>query len=42
MRVMVLVKAAGDSEKGFPPTPEAMAAMEAMGRFNDELCKAGI
>lgn len=39
MRVMVLVKATDDSEKGFLPTPEAM---EAMGRFNDELRKAGI
>jgi len=37
MRVMVLVKATEDSEKGFQATP-----MEAMGRFNDELRKAGI
>jgi len=42
MRVMVLVKATEDSEKGFVPTPETMAMMEAMGRFNDELRKAGI
>jgi hypothetical protein len=42
MRVMVLVKATEDSEKGFVPTPETKAAMEAMGRFNDELRKAGI
>jgi hypothetical protein len=42
MRVMVLVKATGDSEKGFLPTTEAMEAMEAMGRFNDELRDAGI
>ena len=42
MRVMVLVKATEDSEKGFLPTPEAMAAMAAMGRFNDELRNAGI
>ena len=34
MRVMVLVKATDDSEKGFLPTPEAT---EAMGRFSDEL-----
>lgn len=27
MRVMVLVKATEDSEKGFLPTPEAMEAM---------------
>ncbi|HEY3439933.1 MAG TPA: YciI family protein [Paludibaculum sp.] len=39
---MVLVKATEDSEKGFAPTPEAMQAMEAMGRFNEELRKAGI
>ena len=42
MRVMVLVKATEDSEKGFVPTPETTAAMEAMGKFNDELRKAGI
>ena len=42
MRVMVLVKATDDSEKGFFPTPETMAAMEAMGRFNEELRKAGV
>jgi hypothetical protein len=42
MRVMVLVKATEDSEKGFVPTPETKAAMEAMGKFNDELRKAGI
>jgi hypothetical protein len=42
MRVMVLVKATDDSEKGFLPTPEAREAMEGMGRFNDELSKAGI
>jgi hypothetical protein len=39
MRVMVLVKATDDSEKGFLPTTEAM---EAMGKFNDELRNAGI
>jgi hypothetical protein len=42
MRVMVLVKATEDSEKGFHPTSEAMKAMAAMGRFNDELRNAGI
>jgi len=42
MRVMVLVKATEDSERGFAPTPEAMEAMAAMGRFNEELAKAGI
>ncbi|QDC35982.1 MULTISPECIES: YciI family protein [Sphingobium] len=42
MRVMVLVKATEDSERGFVATPETRAAMEAMGRFNDELAEAGI
>ena len=42
MRVMVLVKATEDSEKGFVRTPEAMRSMEEMGKFNDELQKAGI
>ncbi len=42
MRVMVLVKATGDSEKGLQGTPEEKQAMEEMGRFNDELIKAGI
>ena len=42
MRVMVLVKATEESEKGFVPTPETMKMMEAMGKFNDELRKAGI
>ncbi len=42
MRVIVLVKATEDSEKGFHPTPEIMASMEEMGRFNDELQMAGI
>ena len=42
MRVMVLVKATDDSEKGFFPTTEAMEAMEAMGKFNEELRNAGI
>jgi hypothetical protein len=39
MRVMVLVKATADSEKGILPQPELF---EAMGKFNDELIKAGI
>ena len=39
MRVMVLVKATEDSEKGLLPTTDAMAAM---GRFNDQLRDAGI
>ena len=39
MRVMVLVKATEDSERGDLPEP---AMLEAMGKFNDELTKAGI
>ncbi len=42
MRVMVFVKATNDSEKGFVMTPEVKKMMEEMGRFNDELVKAGI
>lgn len=42
MRVMVLVKATEESEKGFVPTSETMATMEAMGKFNEALRKAGI
>ncbi|MCA0250606.1 MAG: YciI family protein [Proteobacteria bacterium] len=42
MRVMVLVKATEDSEKGFSRTPESLAMLEAMGKFNEELVKAGI
>lgn len=42
MRVLVLVKATADSEQGFKPTPENMAMMEAMGRYNDELTAAGL
>ena len=39
MRVMVFVKATEDSENGILPTKELL---EAMGRFNEELTKAGI
>ncbi len=39
MRVMVLVKATGDSEAGIMPPAELF---EAMGRFNEELAAAGI
>lgn len=39
MRVMVFVKATEDSEKGVMPTTELF---EAMGRYNEELVKAGI
>jgi hypothetical protein len=39
MRVMVLVKATKDSEAGLMPSTELL---EAMGKFNEELVKAGI
>ena len=42
MRVMVLVKATKDSERGFQHTADEMKMMEEMGKFNDELIKAGI
>jgi hypothetical protein len=39
MRVMVMVKASPESEAGEMPSTELMAAM---GRFNEELVKAGV
>jgi len=39
MRVMVMVKATADSEAGVLPSNELV---EAMGRYNEELIKAGI
>src|ERR1700749_2218054 len=39
MRVVVFVKATEDSEKGTLPSTELL---EAMGRFNEELVKAGV
>jgi hypothetical protein len=39
MRVMVLVKASGESEAGVMPNEELLAAM---GRYNEELVKAGV
>lgn len=39
MRVMVMVKATGQSEAGEMPRTELMAAM---GNFNEELLKAGV
>jgi hypothetical protein len=39
MRVMVIVKATEDSEKGDLPTTELL---EAMGKYNEELTRAGI
>jgi hypothetical protein len=42
MRVMVFVKATEDSEKGSFPEPWTSEMMAAMGKFNEELSKAGI
>lgn len=42
MRVMVMVKATKDSEAGLLPTAEMTKMFEAMGKFNEELVKAGI
>ena len=42
MRVMVLVKATEESEKGMVLDAETKAMMAAMGRFNEELKQAGI
>jgi hypothetical protein len=42
MRVMVFVKATNESEMGISPTPETTAMFEAMGKFNEELVKAGV
>src|SRR4051794_35544773 len=39
MRVMVIVKATEDSERGILPTTEMLAAM---GKYNEELIAAGI
>ena len=39
MRFMVMVKATPNSEAGVLPGPELF---EAMGRYNEELVKAGI
>jgi hypothetical protein len=42
MRVMVIVKATKDSETGLRMDAETTAMFEAMGKFNEELVKAGI
>jgi hypothetical protein len=42
MRVMVLVKATKESETGKFPEPWTSEMMKAMGKFNDDLRKAGI
>src|ERR1700746_2559554 len=39
MKVMVLVKASKDSEAGVMPSAQLLAAM---GKFNEELAKAGV
>jgi len=39
MRFMVMVKANKDSESGVPPSAELVAAM---GKFNEEMVKAGV
>ena len=40
MRFMVLVKATAETERGMKPSDAAM--LDAMGKFNDELVKAGV
>ena len=39
MKVMVIVKATKSSEAGTPPSPELLAAM---GKYNEDLVKAGV
>jgi hypothetical protein len=39
MRFMVIVKASKDSEAGVMPSTELLTAM---GKFNEEMCKAGV
>ena len=42
MRVMVIIKADNNSEAGILPTEETKATFAAMGKFNEELVKAGV
>jgi hypothetical protein len=42
MRVMVIIKADKNSEAGILPTEETKATFAAMGKFNEELVKAGV
>ncbi len=42
MRVMVIAKANGNSDRGGPPTAEQLEAFAAMDRFTEELVKAGV
>ena len=42
MRFIVLVKATKESEKGLAPTEKTQKMFAEMGKFNDELIKAGV
>ncbi len=42
MKVMVLVKATADSEAGFMPSEQSLQMLNEMGKFNEELVKAGV
>ena len=42
MRVMVLIKSDKNSESGIPLTKETKETFAAMGKFNEELVKAGV
>jgi hypothetical protein len=42
MRVMVFVKATEDSEAGMQPSEQLNEMFAAMGKFNEELVKAGV
>jgi hypothetical protein len=42
MRVMVIVKSDKNSEAGILPTKETKETFAAMGKFNEELVKAGV
>src|ERR1700757_2717417 len=42
MRVMVMVKATKQSESGLPPAEEMSELLAEMGKFNEELVKAGV
>lgn len=42
MRVMVIVKADKNSEAGLQPTKQTKENFAAMGKFNEELVKAGV
>lgn len=42
MRVIVLVKATKESEQGLKMTPDYIKLLGEMGKFNEELIKAGV